>query len=86
MEGLHAEASLPQFVRQFKGASAFWFKRSRGEGLWQVGYHERMLRSDEPTISAVRYVLDNPVRAGLAASPQDWPFSGAPGVAIDDWL
>jgi len=30
----------------------------------------------------VRYILENPVRAGLVAAPEDYPFSGASHYAI----
>ncbi len=46
-------------------------------GLWQEGYYERVLRSDEATETVVRYVLDNPVRAGLVQRAEDYSFSGA---------
>ena len=43
--------------------------------LWQHGYYERILRSDEATMRAVRYVLENPVRGGLVERAEDYPFS-----------
>ena len=33
--------------------------------------------NDEATIEAVRYVLGNPVRAGLVKRIRDWPYSGS---------
>jgi hypothetical protein len=43
--------------------------------LWQEGFHERVLRSDESTEAAMRYVLENPVRAGLTRAIGDYPFA-----------
>ena len=53
-------------------------RMNRREGwtghLWQERFHS--VPMDEPhTISAIRYVLLNPVRAGLVERPEDWPFS-----------
>jgi REP-associated tyrosine transposase len=45
--------------------------------LWQDGYYERVLRSRHAVETAVRYVLENPVRAGLARTIDEYPFSGA---------
>jgi len=45
--------------------------------LWQTGYYERVLRSRHALETAVRYVLQNPVRAGLAKRPGDYPLSSA---------
>jgi REP-associated tyrosine transposase len=44
--------------------------------LWQQGYYERVLRSRHAVESAVKYVLENPVRAGLARAADEYPFSG----------
>lgn len=42
--------------------------------LWQPGYHDHALRQDEDVVSAARYVVMNPVRAGLATGVGDYPF------------
>jgi REP element-mobilizing transposase RayT len=45
--------------------------------LWQRSFHDRGLRDDGASIErAVRYVLDNPVRAGLVMHVDDWPYWG----------
>jgi len=46
--------------------------------VWQPGYHERVLR-DEATDDVIRYILENPIRAGLAAKFGEYPYAG-PGV------
>ena len=43
--------------------------------LWQDGYHERILRNEEATEKVIEYILANPIRAGLAESAMDYPFS-----------
>ena len=46
--------------------------------LWQERFYSVVM--DEPhTIAAMRYVELNPVRAGLAKTAQDWPWSSARG-------
>ena len=71
------DADLRAAVRRFKQTSAFDFTRTPGAGrLWQPGYHERVVRSDEASLSVTRYILENPVRAGLTRTFQDYPFSG----------
>ena len=42
--------------------------------LRQEGYYERVLRSRHAVETAVRYVLENPVRAGLALRIGEYPF------------
>ena len=44
--------------------------------LWQ-GRFASFPMDDQHLLAATRYVLLNPVRAGLAAQPGDWPYSSA---------
>jgi REP element-mobilizing transposase RayT len=41
---------------------------------WQRGYWDRYIRNEAHFADAVRYVLFNPVRAGLVEAPVDWPY------------
>jgi hypothetical protein len=45
--------------------------------LWQRYGFEHVLRADEETLGVVRYTLENPVRAGLVARVEDYPFAGS---------
>ena len=42
--------------------------------VWQRGFHDRAIRKDEDLRTAARYVIANPLRAGLAESIGDYPF------------
>ncbi|MFL6542011.1 MAG: REP-associated tyrosine transposase [Chthoniobacterales bacterium] len=44
--------------------------------FWQPGFHDHLLRSDESYAQKWGYVFENPVRAGLVSSAEDWPFAG----------
>jgi putative transposase len=44
--------------------------------LWQPGFFDHILRSDESYSEKWNYVRDNPVRAGLVQDAGDWPFQG----------
>lgn len=41
---------------------------------WQGGFFEHRLRSFESREEKAHYILQNPVRAGLAQKAEDWPF------------
>ena len=69
--------ALPECVRLFKQVSAFGHRRRTGRLLWQTSFYERVLRDGEETDAVARYILENPVRAGMARSVQDYPFSGS---------
>jgi putative transposase len=42
--------------------------------VWQPGYHDRALRTWESTRAAARYLVANPLRAGLVARIGDYPW------------
>jgi REP element-mobilizing transposase RayT len=44
--------------------------------LWQPGFFDHILRSDESYAEKWNYVRDNPVRAGLVQSADNWPYQG----------
>ena len=44
--------------------------------VWQRDFFDRQLRSVDSYQQKWFYVLHNPVRAGLVAHPEDWPFHG----------
>ena len=44
--------------------------------LWQPGFFDHILRTDESYAEKWNYVRENPVRAGLVKSVGDWPYQG----------
>jgi REP element-mobilizing transposase RayT len=42
--------------------------------IWQKGFHDRALRRDEDIRSVARYMVMNPVRAGVARRIWDYPL------------
>jgi REP element-mobilizing transposase RayT len=45
--------------------------------IWQRGYYDHVIRRKEGLFATVRYVLMNPVRAGLAEQWRDYRWSGS---------
>ncbi|HFT6994578.1 TPA: transposase [Stenotrophomonas maltophilia] len=43
--------------------------------LWQHGYHDHAVRSDETLHEKAMYILANPVRAGLASTLDEYPHA-----------
>ena len=44
--------------------------------LWQEGFFDHVLRSDESYSQKWNYVRENPTRAGLIKSAEEWPYQG----------
>jgi REP element-mobilizing transposase RayT len=53
--------------------------------LWQPGFFDHILRSDESYAQKWSYVRDNPVRAGLVATADEWPYQGEIVVIDRAW-
>ena len=69
------DADLAQLVCAMKSTSARALRRAGVSGLvWAKGYHDRAMRKEEDILPAARYVVANPVRAGLVRRFGDYPF------------
>ena len=42
--------------------------------VWEKGFHDRALRTGPAILTAARYIVANPIRAGLARSVRDYPW------------
>ncbi len=61
--------------RSEEGQDGAW--RS-GEGrIWQREYWDRYMRNEQHYWTAKAYIENNPVKAGLVTSPEQWPWSSA---------
>ncbi|MEO7253669.1 MAG: transposase, partial [Casimicrobium sp.] len=72
-----ANADLSKSVSALKRRSASSVNArvgTRGASLWQDGFHDRALRRDEDLLTIARYVVANPLRAGLVQRLGDYPF------------
>lgn len=67
---------LEQTMQQVKSRSAKLINRVRGsEGpVWQKGFHDHALRRDEDMLAVARYIVANPLRAGLVERLADYPL------------
>ena len=68
--------SLAQLMQGLKSRSAIATNRLRGShgAIWQKGYHDRAVRNDEDLRSVARYIVANPLRAGLVRRLADYPL------------
>ena len=45
-----------------------------GRSVWQRGFHDHALRKEEDIRSVARYIVANPIRAGLVKRVGDYPL------------
>jgi putative transposase len=70
-------APVLTFVERFKGRTTneSWRHGAHGK-LWQPRCHDHVVRAAERLEDIYEYIFDNPVRAGLVAERDRWPWSG----------
>lgn len=77
IQGAAPDSDLMAFVELFKQDTGFRFLAKTGRQLWQFKYYDRILRKVEAANRIAGYIWMNPVRQGICAVPQDYPFSGS---------
>lgn len=76
--------SLEKIAHSFKSYTALQANRvlKRDGPFWMREPFDRYIRDSEHFDRTVRYIHNNPVKAGLCELPEDWEFSSAwPGAA-----
>ena len=71
--------SLQNIMNRIKSASARRVNRvlGRESSLWARAYHDHALRREEDLLETARYIIANPIRAGLVKRVGDYPFWNA---------
>ncbi len=61
------DVTLGTLMQRFKCESSNALRKAglKRAPVWQAGYYDRALRRDEDMFKAARYIVANPVRAGL---------------------
>jgi REP element-mobilizing transposase RayT len=75
---LNRRHPLPSVVRLIKRKTTQAVSRlGVPRPLWQRGYYDHTIRRREGLFKTIRYVLMNPVRAGLAEDWREYRWSGS---------
>ncbi|MCI0507543.1 MAG: transposase [Gammaproteobacteria bacterium] len=71
------EANLARGMRQFNGVYTQRFNRRHGRvgHVFQGRYKAIIVQKDSYLLELARYIVLNPVRAGMVRSVKDWPWS-----------
>ncbi|MBK4993832.1 transposase [Pseudomonas sp. S37] len=67
--------SLDKLMCAFKSRSSCALYRNGAERkrIWQPGFYDRALRKEEDVRAAARYIIANPIRAGLVQRAGEYP-------------
>ncbi len=71
------EGNLSAGMRQLNGVYTQWHNRTHGRvgHVFQGRFKAVVVQRESYLLELARYVVLNPVRAGLCDEPQDWPWS-----------
>lgn len=83
VEGRAEDSDCLRFIARAKQFSGFHYSVRFHNRLWQRYGYERTLRNDESALSVARYVLENPVRAGLVRCIEQYPYSGSSEYSVE---
>lgn len=71
------QGTLAVLMQRLKGSSSRQVNLCHGRPgrqIWQAGYHDHALRREEDMRAVARYVVANPLRAGLVNRIGDYPL------------
>jgi putative transposase len=75
------DVSLEKAMQFIKGGFSFRLKSKHD--VWMRSFNESQISTEEKFMSCARYIEENPVRRGLAATPEDYRFSSAARGRLD---
>jgi putative transposase len=68
--------NLKRWVKFWKSVASRNWPRPDEQPVWQLDFWDTQLRRGESYSEKWDYVWRNPVRKGLATTPEDWPYAG----------
>jgi REP element-mobilizing transposase RayT len=76
------DGNLSRGMRQLNGVYTQRFNRRHGEvgHLYQGRYKAILVQKESYLLELTRYVVLNPLRAGMGKKPEEWPWSSYPAT------
>ncbi len=73
------DVELDEIMHSIKSYTAHEANKilERSGQFWQPESFDRYIRNQKHFLSVIRYIENNPVKAGLCLRPEDWPFGSA---------
>jgi REP element-mobilizing transposase RayT len=80
------DSECGRFSARCRQYSGFLYERQFGDLLWQRSAFEQRLRDREQAFRVAQYILESPVRAGLAPTIVEYPFLGSLEYPLSELL
>ena len=86
IDGRSERSDLRRFIKRAKQSSGQIYASAAKGSLWQDSYYDHVVRPEEDLSGIARYIIENPVRAGLAKSPLEYPFVGSTVWSLEELI
>ena len=77
-------SDVRKWIKLAKQLSGYLFAQAHSGRLWQRYGYERVIGDDVERALTIRYIVENPVKAGLAGCPQEYPFLGSERYTVEE--
>jgi REP element-mobilizing transposase RayT len=76
---LNESEPIGRFLARLKSQTPAAVNRQRKSknSVWSRGYYDRAIRKEDDLKTVARYIVMNPVRAGLASAVREYPYWNA---------
>jgi REP element-mobilizing transposase RayT len=85
LSGDEVTSNCKKCFDKIKQKTGFWLSKNLKDVKWQKDYYDHILRSNENLYVQVKYILNNPVRAGLVNFWKKYPYKGSTVYNFDEW-
>jgi REP-associated tyrosine transposase len=86
VDGLRDDSNCLAFIKAAKQYAGYDYKQRYGRPLWQRYGYERVIRDDFERAMTIRYLLANPVRAGIVADPRRYIGLGSDRHTVEELM
>ena len=86
VRGTACTSDARRYIKLAKQYSGYYFSQAYQQKLWQRYGHDHWLEDDTAARAVVRYIIDNPVNAGLVARVEDYPYIGSRTKSLEELI
>jgi putative transposase len=85
LSGREENTDILKCLNSYKKQTGFWLYKNKPSIKWQKDYYDHILRKEEDLETIIKYILNNPVRAGLVDNWKQYQFKGSTIFNLNEW-